>query len=131
MKKINKKPEPLNLVKFRKTNTNKHYRNLSQELRQEIRVSCTEEQFYLCGYCNRRISGISLDTVNEHVIPQHTAPQLSLGYDNIIASCNTPKQCDDSHKAQTLPLTPLMSECEVELKFMLSGRVEGLTERAK
>jgi hypothetical protein len=35
-----------------------------------------------------------------------------------------------AHGSQPLPLTPLMPECETELRFKFSGRVEGLTERA-
>ena len=30
-----------------------------------------------------------------------------------------------------MPLTPLMAECETELKYYLSGLVEGQTERAR
>ncbi|WP_255343991.1 hypothetical protein [Enterobacter sp. MGH 14] len=30
-----------------------------------------------------------------------------------------------------MPLTPFMSECETELEFTLSGKVRGLTDRAK
>ncbi len=48
----------------------------------------------------------------------------------IVASCNTPNQCGDAHKSQHLPLTPLMTECETELRFKISGRVEGLSDRA-
>jgi hypothetical protein len=47
-----------------------------------------------------------------------------------VASCNTPNQCGDAHESQILPLTPLMAECEIELRFKISGRVEGLTDRS-
>ncbi|RYE55080.1 MAG: hypothetical protein EOP48_10970 [Sphingobacteriales bacterium] len=90
-----------------------------------------QEQFYLCAYCCDRISGTRSDTVNEHVEARAIAPERSLDYHNIVASCKTKNRCDGSHKSQKLPLTPLMDECEAELKFKISGRVEGLTARAK
>lgn len=92
------------------------------------------EQYYLCAYCCDHISGeigTSGDTVNEHVEARAIAPNRSLDYTNIVASCKTKKQCDSSHKDKDLPLTPLMDECETELKFYVSGRVEGLTDRAR
>lgn len=90
-----------------------------------------KEQFYLCAYCCDRITGKCCDTVNEHVEARAIAPKRSLEYDNIVASCKTKNQCDDAHKSQAFTLTPLMNECETELKFKISGRVEGSTNRAK
>lgn len=88
------------------------------------------EQFYLCAYCCKGITGTSTDTTNEHVEARSIAPHRSLEYANIVASCKTKGQCDNSHQNKHLPLTPLMDACESELKFMISGRVEGLTPRA-
>ena len=62
---------------------------------------------------------------------QDWAPNRSLDFSNIVASCVTPRQCDAAHKTQALPLTPFMPECETDLKFRLSGRVEGLTDAAR
>lgn len=90
-----------------------------------------QEQYYLCAYCCVRITGDYTDTVNEHVEARKINPSRSLDHTNIVASCKTKGQCDSAHKAQALPLTPLMDECETELKFKISGRVEGLTDRAK
>jgi uncharacterized protein (TIGR02646 family) len=90
----------------------------------------SKEQFYLCAYCCDRISGELDDTVNEHVEARRIAPRRSLDYTNIVASCKKRYQCDASHKDQSLPLTPFMDECDIELKFKISGRVEGTTDRA-
>ena len=89
------------------------------------------EQFYLCAYCCDRITGERADTVNEHVEARAVAPRGSLEHTNIVASCKTKNQCDSAHKSQVFTLTPLMDECETELKFKISGRVEGSTDRAK
>lgn len=133
MRKITKGNEPASLSawKRRRANNNKTYNDLGHSERQDIRAQCTEEQFYLCAYCCARISGENHDTMNEHIQARDIFPNLSLDYANIVASCTTSNQCDDSHQNQGLPLTPLMGECETELKFYLSGRVKGLTPRAE
>lgn len=131
MKKINKQAEPASLTQLKRKSSTAVYSNLSTELRQDIRNACTTEQFYLCAYCCKQISGSNKDTMNEHVLPQDVAPNHTLDFNNIIASCTTKGQCDSAHKNQRLPLTPLMDECETEFVFKLSGRIEGLTERAK
>lgn len=130
MQKINKQQEPTSLKDFKRANPSARYPDLSSLERGEIRRACTAEQFYLCAYCCQAISGENDDTMNEHVEAQKLAPNRTLDFNNIVASCKTPKQCDASHGSQFLPLTPIMSECELELKFKLSGRVEGLTQRA-
>jgi len=39
--------------------------------------------------------------------------------------------CDNAHGSQALPLTPFVPECESQLRYKISGRVEGLTDRAR
>lgn len=131
MRKIDKGPEPASLGAFKRRNPQARYPDLSEAERQEIRHTCTAEQFYLCAYCCQSISGTNQDTMNEHVEAQDRAPNRTLDFSNLVASCTTPKQCDAAHGAQSMPLTPLMPECETELRFKLSGRVDGLTERAR
>ena len=131
MRKIEKGIEPESLASFRKARPQARYPDLSESERQAIRCACTKEQFYLCAYCCQTISGKNNDTMNEHVEAQQLAPNRTLDFTNLVASCRTPNQCDAAHGSQPLPLTPLMPECETELRFRLSGRVEGLTERAR
>jgi len=68
---------------------------------------------------------------NEHVASQKLAQGKTLDYSNIVASCNTQKQCGKAHGHADLPLTPLMDDCETELEFRLNGKVVGLTPRAR
>lgn len=131
MRKINKGAEPNTLKAFKRANPLARYNNLSEVERQDIRLGCAIEQFYLCAYCCQSISATNQDTMNEHVEAQALAPNRTLDFNNLVASCKTPKQCDAIHGSQPLPLTPLMPECETELRFKLSGRVEGLTDRAR
>jgi len=131
LRKIHKQQEPVSVTAFKRTKPHARYQNLSEVERRDIRLTCTAEQFYLCAYCCQSISGTNEDTMNEHVEAQKLAPNRTLDFNNIVASCRTSKQCDAAHDSQVLPLTPLMDECETELKFKISGRVEGLTDRAK
>ena len=130
MRKIEKGNEPGSLRAFKRTNPHCRYDDLTDVERRDIRRACTQEQYFLCAYCCQTISGESKDTMNEHVEAQNLAPNRTVDFNNIVASCKSPRQCDSAHKSQALDLTPMMAECETELRFMLSGRVEGKTLRA-
>lgn len=128
MRKIIKGDEPAILKRWKRANPKGRFSDLSHEARDSIRKACIEEQYGLCAYCCHTITP---DTAhNEHVSAQKTSPQRALDYTNIVASCNRSKQCGKAHAHQALPLSSLMDECETELKFYLSGRVEGLSPRA-
>lgn len=131
MQTISKGTEPPLLTQWKHSNPNSRYADLTDELRQVIRKACAAEQLYLCAYCGKEISASKSDTVNEHVEAQRLAPNRSLDFSNIVASCNTRKQCDKAHGSQNLPLTPLMSECETELSYGIDGCVAGLTQEAE
>lgn len=105
------------------------YRNISFEIRQHIRNECLLEQHYLCAYCCKAVDQSS--SHNDHLIPQSQNASKSLDFNNIVASCETPAQCGKFRGARSLPLTPLMAACEEELRFYISGKVKGLTERAR
>ncbi|MCC2607923.1 retron system putative HNH endonuclease [Planctobacterium marinum] len=123
--------EPTSLSNFKRTHPYGKYSDLEAPERNEIRIECAKEQHFLCAYCSKQITGTNQDSMNEHVEARHIAPNRSLDFTNIVASCTTPRQCDESHGSQPLPLTPFMEACESELQFKLSGKVIGLSERAK
>ncbi|MEI6332157.1 MAG: hypothetical protein WCP16_23190 [Pseudanabaena sp. ELA645] len=131
MRTINKGTEPPSLTDWKRANPNKQYRDLEVEpdIRQEIRDFALKEQFYICAYCCQRIENIH-DCHNEHLEAQSVNPKRTVDFTNIVASCNIQNQCGHAHKSQFLPLTPLMAECETEIQFKISGRVEGLSDRA-
>jgi uncharacterized protein (TIGR02646 family) len=134
MRTISKGAEPCCLTAWKRKNTHGAYDDLDkteegQVVRAKIRDYALNEQFYLCAYCCQQIKEINA-CHNEHLEAQKLNPKRTLDFSNIVASCNTPNQCGDAHKSQHLPLTPLMTECETELRFKISGRVEGLTDRA-
>lgn len=129
MRKITKGNEPVELTSWKRKNPREKYPKLTHIERQAIRDKCIKEQFGLCAYCCKAID--ETNSMNEHVEAQNLASNRTLDFNNIVASCTTPKRCDDEHGSKPLPLTPLMDECETELKFSFSGNVEGLTERAQ
>jgi uncharacterized protein (TIGR02646 family) len=128
MRKITKGLEPQELTAWKRKHSNGRYADLSDIERQAINQATRKEQFGLCAYCCKRID--SSNSMNEHVEARALAPNRQLDFDNIIASCTTRERCDYTHGSQTLPLTPLMDECETELRFRASGKVEGITQRA-
>ena len=129
MRTINKGPEPFSLTAWKRANSQKNYTNLDKSICRDIREQALKEQFYLCAYCCQRIQDIDA-CHNEHVEAQSINPKRTVDFTNIVASCNTPNQCGKAHKSDVLSLTPLMAECETELRFKINGRVEGLSERA-
>lgn len=130
MRKIVKGQQPESLSNFKRRNQTANYDDLTDVERTDIRQACTKEQLYLCAYCCQRISGDRADTMNEHVQSRRSAPNLSLDYSNIVASCTTKGQCDNAHGSKHFSLTPFIDECETELVFSISGRVQGTSHRA-
>ena len=120
--------EPEELTTWKRANPGKRYEALQPEIRQAIRRSAIKEQFALCGYCCKLID--ETNSNNEHVISQQSDKNQTLNFANIIASCDKRNRCNQARGAKELGLTPLMPECETELKFYLSGKVKGITERA-
>lgn len=129
MRAIHKGAEPTSLVSWKRVNPQKSYIDLTPDIRRDIREKALKEQYYICAYCCQQIRNVD-NCHNEHLEPQKVNPKRTLDFTNIVASCNTPNQCGRAHESRHLPLTPLMSECETELRFKISGRVEGLSERA-
>lgn len=127
MRKIDKGMKPPSLTRFKRSNKTSRYQDLPPDERRLIRASCISEQYGLCAYCCQSIT--IDDAHNEHLEAQDHAPNRTLDFSNIVASCQRPDQCGHGRGTVPLPLTPLMAECETELKFYLSGLVSG-TERA-
>ncbi|MFJ2479155.1 TIGR02646 family protein [Pseudomonas sp. NPDC087598] len=128
MRKILKGTEPASLSQWKVRNNTATYRDLPAEERQSVRAACITEQFGLCAYCCQSISAGAAH--NEHVAAQDRFPARTLDFSNIVASCESRHHCGHGRKTQPLKVTPFMAECETELKFYLSGRVVGKTDRA-
>ena len=130
MRTIIKGKSPPELTRWRKQNPHGRYGDLDSTLCRAIRCAAIAEQHCLCAYCCARIGGDS--SHNEHLVPQSRAPNRTLDFENnIVASCYAKNQCGAAHGKCLLPLTPLDPACETDLKFYLTGKVEGLTPDAK
>jgi uncharacterized protein (TIGR02646 family) len=130
VRKINKQDKCEALEAWKKRNPGSQYSDIDDATRRSIREFLLREQYGLCAFCCQSIAGIEY-CHNEHLRAQATNNAETLNYENIVASCNTKRQCGAAHGSRPLLLTPVMPECETELRFKLSGRVEGLTDRSK
>jgi uncharacterized protein (TIGR02646 family) len=130
VRKINKQEKCDVLEVWNKRNPESQYKEIDDDTRRSLREFLLREQYGLCAFCCQSIADIE-HCHNEHLRAQASNNTETLNYENIVASCNTKRQCGDAHGSKPLPLTPVMPECETELRFKLSGRVEGLTKRAK
>lgn len=134
MRRINKRGEPNTLTIFKGNNPVSRYSDLSngnEHVRVDIRNSCLNEQFFLCAYCCNIITANT--SHNEHVVSQNSihGKDLTLDYNNIIASCNSKKHCGHKKGNVEIYLTPLMPECEIEIIYQLNGKMRHTTPRAQ
>lgn len=103
-----------------------HYETLRDQLRQE--------QKGLCCYCCQILAK---QVTIEHVKARKNFPNLTFDYGNLLLSCKPnpkigePIQCDKAKENHELDLTPLMKECDIEIKLNLNGELEWTTDRAK
>lgn len=104
--------------------------NLSQDYREgyeTLREQLRKEQHGLCCYCCQTLQ---THVTIEHLESRDSYPKLTFDYDNLLLSCQTSKQCDNAKSNQDLELTPLMTECDDEIKINLAGELTGKTDRA-
>lgn len=134
MKRINKGGGPNSLTTFKVNNPTLKYSDLSngyENVRIDIRNSCIAEQFFLCAYCTNRIT---INTShNEHIVSQNSTlgRNLTLDFNNIIASCESKKHCGHKKVNDKIDLTPLMIESETEIIYQLNGKMSHTTPRAQ
>nr|WP_262415180.1 retron system putative HNH endonuclease [Pseudomonas fluorescens] len=117
------------MTKWKRANSKLRYGSLPPEERQSIRAACIKEQRGLCAYCCQSITVEAAH--NEHIEAQDKTPARTLDFSNIVASCENRSHCGHGRKTKRLTLTPLMDECENELKFYLNGLVKGTSDRAR
>jgi len=135
MRKIEKLNEPVSLTQFKIDNPHLSYSDLAngnENIRIDIRNSCLNEQYFLCAYCCDRIDLNS--SHNEHITPQKSISgnDFTLYYNqNIVASCQSTKNCGHHKANNIIDLTPLMLECENEIVYQLNGKMTHTKPRAQ
>jgi uncharacterized protein (TIGR02646 family) len=129
MRKITKAAPPPELTQWQRHNPGKQYSDLTARERRIIRKACLDEQKGLCAFC---CCSTTVDNGhNAHILGQACAPRQSLDWENLVGSCSAVEHCGIYQGQNDIPLTPLMQECEVELKFYTTGMVKALTDRAQ
>lgn len=134
MKRINKNIEPISLTNYKINNPTSNYSDLANGnviVRQNIRESCVIEQNYLCAYCCDRIDLNSCH--NEHIVPQNSTQgvNLTLDYNNIVASCESKKHCGHKKDNNIINITPLLASCETEIVYQLNGKMTHKSQNAQ
>ena len=133
MRRIVKGPEPLSLTDWKTNHPNSNYGSLTTvrgtAVRKDIREACLFEQKYLCAYCCDRID--MANSHNEHIIPQNLAPQSTLEFNNIVASCESNRHCGHKKAHNELHLSPLLPQCETEVRYYITGKMSHHTPRGQ
>lgn len=94
-----------------------------------------KDQGYVCCYCNRRIDRKGYPV--EHVTPKGKKKEWIGEYKNLLIACQGgnpipagqtmltyPMHCDRSKGEYTIPVTPLMPDCECRFVYKKSGMIE-------
>ena len=134
MKHVQKRPEPLSLLKW-KTQANENWRPsygiLQSPEKAILHSALLIEQFFVCCYCGRSVEANNSHI--EHFRPPGGFPLLQLESSNLHTSCihETPKNAN-SHCGHTKnswfeddsAISPLEDGCEARFRYSLTGHVE-------
>ncbi|MDO5536794.1 MAG: retron system putative HNH endonuclease [Desulfovibrionaceae bacterium] len=148
MNSITKKHCPPWLSDIRKTNPERTYGSLSTVQRKKLRAALIEEQGYVCCFCGDAlgmidgrlgvdqgpVTGLNHNIRIAHLKPQSAAPDLTLDYDNMCASCESgggkngrgvkgEKHCDLRQGDRFLPVEPTQEDCLSYFAFGTDGSI--------
>ena len=93
-----------------------------------LREQLRKEQYGLCCYC---CQALEEKAEIDHVQSRKNNHDLTYHYNNLLLSCKMTNQCNNAKGHQNLDLTPLMIECDVEIKINLAGELESKSSRAE
>lgn len=147
MKYITKSCSPESLEVY-KTKKDACYKNIPQDVKEDVRKSLVAEQGGICCYCGKRIFP-DHHSVIEHLLPKGLKQysHLQLEYTNLLCSCDGgetdrkgktktekrkfPSFCDDKKNNKLLKVTPLDPTCEEQFSYDEEGNIYGETDDAK
>ncbi|MGK7892579.1 MAG: retron system putative HNH endonuclease [Xenococcus sp. (in: cyanobacteria)] len=106
--------------------------NFQEPQKSKVHHCLLEEQGFICCYCGRRITKYISHI--EHLKPRNQYPDLTLDYDNFIASCQgeseakstVPVHCGhkkDKWYEETLMVSPLDSNCADFFRYTEAGQI--------
>lgn len=139
MRRIQKTIAPQEFIDFRKNMPGTGFGNLSGEPKNALRKRLLEDQGYICCYCGQRIDDDN--TKIEHIKPQKYFPELSLDFNNMLASCDGGEKdrnggakknihgihCDAKKGNRSIPVSPL-EDIDGLFCYFADGTVNGTGE---
>lgn len=136
MRHITKTAPPQEFVEYCAT-PGVSYDNLSGTPKIKLRKRLLEDQGYICCYCGRQIKNDKYTKI-EHIKCQEKYNELSLCFENMLASCDGGEQdrekrvrpkhkvhCDAKKENEDIPISPLDETIEDYLMFFDDGTVKG------
>ncbi len=136
MRHITKTIPPQEFIDYCKT-PGVSFDGLSGKTKEVLRKRLLEDQGYICCYCGRRIAN-DRHTKIEHIKCQENNNELSLCFENMLASCDggdkdrenkvKPKHkvhCDAKKGNEDIPISPLDKKIEDYFMFFDDGTVKG------
>ena len=118
---------PMDTEKGFKKYKTKSWGEIPEDIKAPLRQQLYNEQHGVCCYCCKSVS--NKKTTIEHLKSRNDYPHKCFDYDNLLLSCSISKQCDNAKGSQELLFTPLMNECDYEIKLNLAGELESDSER--
>ncbi len=128
----------LDWLALKNANWSPTYKNLRKPELPAVRDALLQEQEYICCYCGRQLNGDHSDSHVDHFRPQKhyngkgLLPDLTLSYDNFVASCGSPKskelpntcgQAKGSRFKEVAHIAPWDPGCEARFSYGSSGIV--------
>ena len=145
MKHIIKVNEPQELINWKLSDKmylrgKPNWNRLNSTLKDVIKIHISQEQGYICCYCEREI--FANDSHIEHFKPKNKNkfPQEQLNYNNLLCSCQLecdqgePRHCGPSKGSWYIEdklVSPLDSDCEEKFKYTNDGQILPKSENDK
>jgi len=130
MIKVNKKEEPVFLVRYKRQQKPKSWADYGEEIRNELRAHLIMEQQGFCPYCERVI-GDSKKGHIEHFRPRALYPRQFQDYNNLLASCNIKSTCGhrkSNEFDETLMINPIDEEPSDYIEYnVFTGEIKGVS----
>ncbi len=134
MKHIIKAQEPSSFTQWKNQENDQwqaNYKNLSGDVKQDIKKSLMIEQGYLCCYCESKLEDNNSHI--EHFKPRKKYPDEELNFSNLLCSClsnltkGDPNHCGNlksDYFDEKLLISPTDQECENSFKYTGDGYIE-------
>ena len=142
MKRITKGNAPDFWSSYIRQNPNHKYADLDRTaegraVRNELREHLAKGQMNICCYCCCQLSPDK--THNEHIKPESKYDQLTMDYENIVASCTRGKNASrftcgmkkDNDYDENLFVSPLEENCANHFIFYSNGSIDSDTDQGK